>query len=137
MSGSWGLHFWENPFPCNLTGDHVSAGTSVPYPLRGNTQGCVAEYLQVQVSALIYTPLTLTVLLTDLTRLQRSLGLMTLTRAGFMTRDPRGKDVVGIPQVGETIERHTGGLILHVLTERPPDVLKRPKILFSRFIYIN
>jgi hypothetical protein len=31
-------------------------------------------------------------------------------------------------------ERHTGGLILHVFTERPPDVLKRPKFLFSRYI---
>ncbi len=41
-----------------------------------------------------FIPLTLAILLTDLTRSQRSLGLMTLTRAGFMTRDPRGKDVV-------------------------------------------
>ena len=61
--------------PCNLTGDHVSAGTSVPYPLRGSTLGCVAEYLQVQVSALIYYPLTLTLLLTDLTQVATKFGI--------------------------------------------------------------
>jgi hypothetical protein len=72
-------------------------------------------------------PLTLSELLTDLTWLQRSLGFMTQTRAGLMTRDPRGKYVVENPRVGWTNERHTSGLILHVLTERPPDVLKRPK----------
>jgi hypothetical protein len=80
--------------PCNLTGDHVSAGTSVPYPLRGSTQGCVAEYHHGTGKRPNLLPLTLTVLLTDLTKSQRSLGLMTQTRAGFMTRDPRGEDVV-------------------------------------------
>ena len=103
--------------------------------MRLSTLGCAEEYAHVrQVSSPNLPPPILIVLLTDLARSQRSLGLMTLTRAGFMTRDPRGKDVVGIPQVGETIERHTGGLILHVLTERPPDVLKRHKYLLSRCI---
>jgi hypothetical protein len=45
-------------------------------------------------------PPYLTLLLTDLTRSQRRLGLMTQTRAGFMTRDPRKEDVVTIPRVG-------------------------------------
>ena len=53
-----------------------------------------------------------------------------------MTRDPRKEDVVWIPRVGRTNERHKGGLILHVLTERPPDVLKRPKILVSRIKHL-
>jgi hypothetical protein len=44
--------------------------------------------------------------------------------------------VVEIPRVGWANESYTGGLILHVLTERPPDVLKRPKYLFSRIISI-
>ena len=66
-----------------------------PVPAKGKYQGCVAEYLQEPVSALIYCPLTLTLLLTDLTRSKRSLGFVTQTRAGLMTRDPRGDDVVG------------------------------------------
>ncbi len=96
----------------------------------------MAEYLQEPVCALIYFPLTLTVLLTDLTRSQRSLGFVAQTRAGLMTRDPRGEDVVANPRAGRRMkQRHTGGLILHVLTERPPDVLKRHKYFFSRCIY--
>ena len=60
------------------------------------------------------------------------MGFVTQTRAGLMTRDPRKEDVVKIPRVGRTNDRHKGGLILHVLTERPPDVLKRPKILIYK-----
>ena len=72
-----------------------------PVPAKGKYQGRVAEYLQeLPVSALIYIPLKLTLLLTDLTRSQRSLGFVTQTRAGFMTRDPRGEDMVAIPRAG-------------------------------------
>jgi hypothetical protein len=42
------------------------------------------------------------------------LGFVTQTRAGFMTRDPRGEDVVA----------------------DPPDVRKRQKYLFSRSIIV-
>ena len=103
-----------------------------PVPAKGKYQGCVAEYLQEPVSALIYCPLTLTLLLTDLTRSKRSLGFVTQTRAGLMTRHPRGRRCGCKSTCWKTYDRHTGGLILHVLTERPPDVLKRHKYLFSR-----
>jgi hypothetical protein len=73
-------------------------------------------------------------LLIDLSRLRRSLGFVTLTRAGLMTRNPLLWElvVVGNPPVGRMNARMTGVLILHVLTERTPDVLKRPKKLISR-----
>ena len=55
--------------PCNFTGVRaVPSGYLRPVPAKGKYQGCVAEYLQEPVSALIYCPLTLTLLLTDLTR---------------------------------------------------------------------
>ena len=88
---------------------------------------------QEPVRALIYSPLTLTILLTDLTRLQLGEGLMTLTYVpAVMTRKPRGDGVVESPQVVKMHDRMTGLLILHVLTERKPDVLKRQKNLLSR-----
>jgi hypothetical protein len=53
-------------------------------------------------------PLTLTLVLTDLTRSQRSLGFVTQARAGFVTRDPGGEDVVANPRAGR---RMTGTLV--------------------------
>ena len=125
---------WENPFPfvraarggctsgnqtLQLHGSSCRTDWYVrPVPAKGKYQGCVAEYLQEPVSALIYCPLTLTLLLTDLTRSQRSLGLMTQTRAGFMTRDPRKEDVVTIPRV-------------------VADVLKRPNLFLQDLICLH
>ena len=71
-------------------------------------------------------------LLIDLSRLQRSLGFVTFTRAGLMTRNPLGVGSGWKSTVGWTNDRTTSVLILHVLTERTPDVLKRPKKLISR-----
>ncbi len=49
-------------------------------------------------------PLTLTLLLTDPTRSKRSLGFVTQTRAGLMTQDPRGEDVVANPRAARRMK---------------------------------
>jgi hypothetical protein len=97
MSGSWGLHFWER-VPYQTLQSHGSSCRTHwylrPVPAKGKYLGMCGRVPTGTGKFPNLFPLTLAILLTDLTRLQRSLGLMTLTRAGLMTQDPRGKDVV-------------------------------------------
>jgi hypothetical protein len=89
--------------PCNLTGVRAvpTHRYKRPVPAKGKYLGMCGRVPAGTGKCPNLIPLlTLTILLIDLTRSQRSLGLMTLTRAGFMTRDPREKDVVSIPLVG-------------------------------------
>jgi hypothetical protein len=83
-----------------------------------------------------FIPLTLTILLTDLARLQQGEGLMTLAHVpAVMTRKPEGEGMVASPQVVKTHERYTGVRapdIPSVLKGGTSDFLKRLKILFSR-----